>query len=99
MIQTTQIAAIETETRAFDQTARIFVTCTVVGALVGAVLSVQIINETLGTVPFPILVMTGFSGSTVGGVSALLVATLADVIFGGRLEETAFSEDIEPYHG
>lgn len=93
MIQTTQVGTINNEQNPTATSANIFMTCTLVGAVVGSFLAVQIVSETLGSLAWQITLTVGFGGATVGGVSGLLTATLADVIFGGRLEEDFISEE------
>lgn len=72
---------------------KVFVFCTLLGALIGPFVVHQQVMQTIGTISMPVAFMTAFIGSSVGGISGLLIATMADVIFTGRLEESSYVEE------
>lgn len=97
MIQATQFGNAENRqtTKEFSTKSplKTFVFFTVLGAIIGPFVVHQQVVQTIGSMSFAVAIMTAFNGSCVGGISGLLIATMADVIFGGRLEEDAYIED------
>lgn len=98
MIQATQFGESETKQATREQLeskspVKAFIFCTLLGALIGPFVVHQQVVQTIGSMSVPVALMTAFIGSSVGGVSGLLIATMADVIFGGRLEESSYHEE------
>ncbi|MBX9690549.1 MAG: hypothetical protein K2X27_27785 [Candidatus Obscuribacterales bacterium] len=65
---------------------RFFLLFTILGAIAGPIVTYNI-SPVCSEFNAGICFMTLLVGTSVGGVSGLLLATLSDVIFSGRLEE------------
>lgn len=91
MIQATSIGMTASEQAeqgsSQDSPLKAFLFCTFLGAVIGPFVLHQQVAPTVEAMTLPLILMITFIGASTGGITGLLVATMWDVIVGGRLEE------------